>query len=95
MWAGRQPSSRLALAFDAPRMLVIIECACAPAAIRTSQPGSRRGGGAPTLAARAGSHVDTGAGSSSTWMNENRPAPLPMIGKRRLCTSAAMLPSSA
>jgi len=32
--------------------------------------------------------------ASSTWMNENRPLPLPTTGKRRLRTSLARLPPS-
>ena len=68
MWRGSQPSSRLAFAFDAPRMLVIIEYACGPPASRTSQPGTCRGGGAPSWAANAGTISRIGAGSSSTTL---------------------------
>ena len=66
--AGRQPSSRLALALEPPRTSVIIETRCSPANNRPSQAGTRIGGLAPTRVARAGSHSLTSAGSSSTML---------------------------
>ena len=65
---GSQPSSRLALAFDAPRICVIIETPTSPIAKRAIQAGTCRGGRAPRHSARYGSHSETGAGSSSTML---------------------------
>ena len=76
--AGVQPSSRRALAFEAPRIRVIIECACPPAASRTSQPGMRRGGGAPNAAARPGTSSAAGAGALSTTLKIPGGVPLSM-----------------
>jgi hypothetical protein len=58
----------LAFSFDAPRMRVIIEYICSPARSLRSQPGSRRGGGAPKAAARPGTSSEARAGSSSTTL---------------------------
>ena len=49
---GVQASSRLALAFDAPRASVIITVAVSPAKRRPSQRGTRRGAAAPTAPRR-------------------------------------------
>src|SRR5262245_41414573 len=62
---GSQPSSRLAFAFEAPRMRVMSDTATAPAASRPTHTGTCRGGLAPSACASSGSHVETGAGSSS------------------------------
>jgi hypothetical protein len=66
--AGCQPSSRFALAFDEPRICVIIETPTSPAASRPSHTGSRYGAFAPTACARNGSHSATRPGSSSTML---------------------------
>ena len=66
--ADRQPSSRLALALEAPRDSVIMTTPCSPTNSRASQAGTRRGGLAPIAAARAGSHSAIAAGSSSTTL---------------------------
>ena len=66
--AGRQPSSRLALALEPPRTSVIIATICSPANNRPSQAGTRIGRLAPSKVARTGSHSLTGAGSSSTML---------------------------
>ena len=63
---GVQPSTRLARSFVAPRVSVEIVTIASPATRRASQRGIRRGGGAPSAAAMAGSHSRIGAGSSST-----------------------------
>jgi hypothetical protein len=65
---GAQPKSRLALAFEAPRISVIISVATSPPSSRPSQRGTRRGGAAPTSHASAGSQSATRAGSSSTTL---------------------------
>src|SRR5690606_24867686 len=65
---GRQSSSRFAFALDAPRPSVIQRTTTSPASGRASHTGTRRGGFAPTAAARCGSHSATGAGSSSTTL---------------------------
>src|SRR5207248_10963211 len=67
-WAGRQPSSCLAFALEAPRTSVIMTAAASPATIRPSQRGTRIGGFAPTAVATVGSQSATGAGSSSTTL---------------------------
>src|SRR3954454_9702965 len=65
---GFQPSSRLALAFEAPRSSVIEITPISPATISPSQRGTCRGGFAPRIFASPGSHTVTGAGSSSTTL---------------------------
>src|SRR5207248_6723098 len=67
-WRGCQPSSRLALALDAPRMSVIITTPTSPANRRPTTFGTRHGLGAPSLSASAGNQSATGAGSSSTML---------------------------
>src|SRR4029077_2086956 len=66
--AGRQRSSRLALAFDAPRISVIINTPGSPANSRPMNRGTRIGFLAPSVCASAGTHSATGAGSSSTTL---------------------------
>jgi hypothetical protein len=53
--AGRQPSSRLAFAFDEPRICVIIETPALSAASCPSHTGTRYGALAPIASARNGS----------------------------------------
>src|SRR5262245_26848453 len=65
---GRQSSSRPAFAFDAPRTCVMKETPTSPTTSRPMNVGTRRGGFAPTAAAKYGSHSETGAGSSSTML---------------------------
>ena len=69
---GQRPegtaSSRFALAFDPPRIFVIIDTPPSPIASLPSQTGTLSGGFAPTARASAGSQVETGAGSSSTML---------------------------
>jgi hypothetical protein len=67
-WAGRQASSRLALAFDAPRTSVIITTPGSPVNIRPTNRGTCIGCLAPSSCASAGSHSATGAGSSTTTL---------------------------
>src|SRR5919109_3144095 len=64
--AGRHPSSRLALALEAPRSSVIIATATSPPNSRPTNRGTRTGCLAPSSFASAGSHSATGPGSSST-----------------------------
>src|SRR5215211_1317707 len=66
--AGRHRSSRLALAFEAPRSPVIITTPASPANSRPMNRGTRIGFLAPSSCASAGSHSATGAGSSSTTL---------------------------
>jgi hypothetical protein len=66
--AGRHPSSRLALAFDAPRISVIITTPASPANSRPTSRGTRIGFFAPSVCASAGNQSATGAGSSSTTL---------------------------
>src|SRR6266508_3180158 len=61
---GCHPSSRLALALEAPRSSVISTAPTSPAASR----GACIGCSAPSIRASAGSHSATGAGSSSTTL---------------------------
>src|SRR5204863_1994772 len=67
-YRGVQPSSRLAFAFEEPRMRVIHETGTSPARIRPTQTGTWRGGFAPIASARYGSHPLAGAGSLSTTL---------------------------
>lgn len=67
-WRGCQPSSRFALAFEVPRIWVIIDTPTSPAASRPSQTGTRSGGLAPVIRASSGSHSATGRGWSSTTL---------------------------
>src|SRR5690348_2118625 len=66
--AGCQRSSRLALAFEAPRISVIIITPASPANSRATKRGMRMGFLAPSSCASTGSHSATGAGSSSTTL---------------------------
>src|SRR5262245_48062602 len=66
--AGRHPSSRLALALEAPRSSVIITTPASPANSRPMNRGTRIGFLAPSACASFGSHSATGAGSSSTTL---------------------------
>jgi hypothetical protein len=66
--AGRQASSRLAFAFEAPRSSVIIITPVSPANSRPMNRGTRIGCLAPSDCASAGSQSATGAGSSSTTL---------------------------
>src|SRR5215510_5851047 len=83
--AGFQDSSRFALAFDAPRISVIILTPVLPTASRPTRRGTRIGFLPPSMSARAGSHSLTGAGSSSTTLYAPR---LP-------CSIAATVASAA
>src|SRR5262249_61131336 len=65
-YSSCHPSSRFALAFDAPRASVIISSTCLPPANFPSHAGTWRGGLPPTASARNGSHTDDGAGSWTT-----------------------------
>ena len=65
---GAQPSSRLALALEAPRTSVIMIATASPPSSRPSQQGTRRGGLAPIARASAGSQSAARAGSSSTTL---------------------------
>jgi hypothetical protein len=56
------------LAFDVPRICVIIETPTSPAARRPSQTGTWRGGLAPSTDANSGSHCATATGSSSAML---------------------------
>src|SRR5580704_566999 len=62
-----KPKACLALAFEAPRTSVM-NMTASPIMKRAIQAGIPRGGLAPSASARAGSHCDTGAGSSSTML---------------------------
>ena len=65
---GATASSRLALAFEAPRISVIITTPASPANSRPMNRGTRIGFLAPSVCASAGNHSATGAGSSSTTL---------------------------
>ena len=65
---GVQPRARLALAFEAPWICVIIETPTSPTSGRASQTGMWKGGFAPTARASSGSQTRTGAGSSSQML---------------------------
>src|SRR5262249_34079316 len=65
---GSQSSSRRALALLEPRTCVISEIPTSPTANLASHAGTRRGGFAPSHAAREGSHSRTRAGSPSTML---------------------------
>ena len=67
-WLGFHPNSAFALAFDAPRDSVIIATAAGLATSLPIHAGTLRGGLAPTVLARYGSHSFVGAGSSSTML---------------------------
>ena len=67
-YRGSHPSSRLAFAFDDPRILVISDTPCSPMSGRATHAGTCRGGLAPMMRASSGSHSETGAGSSSTML---------------------------
>src|SRR3954453_2651215 len=67
-WLGRQPNSAFAFAFDAPRDSVIMATAAGLATTLAIHAGTLRGGLAPSVSARYGSHSLTGAGSSSTML---------------------------
>jgi len=67
-YRGAHPSSRLALALDAPRDPLDIITIPPPATSLASQSGMRRGGLAPRAFASSGIHSFIAAGSSSTML---------------------------
>src|SRR3954452_14550945 len=72
---GVQPSSRVSLAFAAPRNSVIMSTAGLPAKRRPRNFGTRFGFGAPIISATPGSHSATGSGLSSVTLYTPRSPP--------------------
>ena len=66
--AGFQSSRARALAFEAPRISVIITVIASPASARPTNRGMCIGGLAPSSDASSGSHSATGTGLSSTML---------------------------